>query len=222
MKWKGNANMKVKPKRKSDGVLMELKRNEAMVPGATPAATNEPLPVFKLRRILVPVDFSDCSKKALQYAVPFARQFEATLVLLHVVQPYLPVPEMGTVDVALMETQMRAGGIKGLAAMKESLAGEVPVETELRVGNPQIEITRAVRDLGADLIILSTHGRSGLAHIFMGSVAERVVRHSPCPVLVVREREHEFVEPRAASAAAANSSRNRRAKNDATQPALPS
>jgi len=221
MKWKGNANMKVKPKRKSDGVLMELKRNEAMVPGATPAATNEPLPVFKLRRILVPVDFSDCSKKALQYAVPFARQFEATLVLLHVVQPYLPVPEMGTVDVALMETQMRAGGVKGLAAMKESLAGEVPVETELRVGNPQIEITRAVRDLGADMIILSTHGRSGLAHIFMGSVAERVVRHSPCPVLVVREREHEFVEPRAA-AAAANSSRNRRAKNDATQPALPS
>jgi nucleotide-binding universal stress UspA family protein len=205
-------NMKIRPTKKSGGVVVELKRTEAMVPGAAPRASTEPLPIFKLRRILVPVDFSECSRKALQYAVPFARQFEASLVLLHVVHPYLPVPEMSTVDSGLIETQMRADGTKALAALKKSLADEVPSETALRVGNPQLEITRAVRDLGIDLIILATHGRSGLAHIFLGSVAERVVRHAPCPVLVVREGEHEFVGPRATTQAA-NSSANSRVKN---------
>jgi len=185
--------MKVKPAKRSGGVTLELGHDEALEASRGPQAS-EPLPVFKLRRILVPVDFSGCSKKALQYAVPFAKQFEASLVLLYVVQPYIPVPEMTTVDTSMVEAGMRESGTKALARLKKSIGTEVPVETVLRVGTPHLEISKAVPELGIDIIILSTHGRTGLAHVFMGSVAERVVRHAPCPVLVVREREHEFIE----------------------------
>lgn len=190
--------MKVKPAKRSGGVTVELGRDEELETGRGPQAS-EPLPIFKLRRILVPVDFSGCSKKALQYAVPFAKQFEASLVLLHVVQPYIPVPEMTTVDTSMVEAGMRESGAKALARLKKSIAAKVPVETALRVGSPHLEISKAVPELSIDIIILSTHGRTGLAHVFMGSVAERVVRHAPCPVLVVREHEHEFVETHARS-----------------------
>ena len=188
--------MKVKPAKRTGGVTLELGHDEVLDTGRE-LQSAEPLPVFKLRRILVPVDFSRCSKKALQYAIPFARQFEAGLVLLHVVQPYIPVPEMTTVDTSTVEAGMRASGTRALRRLKKSIGSAVPVETELRVGSPHLEISKAVSDLGIDLVLLSTHGRTGLAHVFMGSVAERVVRHAPCPVLVVREQEHEFVETRA-------------------------
>jgi len=194
--------MKFKPNKKSGGVNVELKRAEAQLPSEDPSPASEPLPVFKLRRILVPVDFSDCSMKALQYAIPFARQFHASLILLHVVQPYLPVPEMGTVDAGLIEAQLREGSAKQLEALKRKVAAEAPVETELRVGSPYSEIVNAVSSLRIDLILLSTHGRTGLAHVFMGSVTERVVRHASCPVLVVREGEHEFIAPCAEATAA--------------------
>jgi universal stress protein A len=66
-------------------------------------------------------------------------------------------------------------------------------ETLLRVGRPETEILNTAREIDCDLIILSTHGRTGLAHVFMGSTAEQIVRRAGCPVLVVREREHEFL-----------------------------
>ena len=190
--------MKVKPAKRSGGVTVELARDEALETSGA-AQASEPLAIFKLRRILVPVDFSGCSKKALQYAIPFARQFEASLVLLHVVQPYIPVPEMTTVDTSMVEAGMRESGAKALARLKKSIGDKVSVETALRVGSPHFEISKAVPELNIDIIILSTHGRTGLAHVFMGSVAERVVRHASCPVLVVREQEHEFVETHARS-----------------------
>lgn len=189
--------MKFKPSTKSGGLQVELKRGEAQLPFEA-TGRNEPLPVFKLQRILVPIDFSDCSNKALQYAMPFAKQFDATIVLLHVVQPYVPVPEMSTVDVGLLEAELRTSGANQLAALKQRLGDQTPVETELRVGHPHLQIISAAGDLDIDLIVLSTHGRTGLAHVFMGSVAERVVRHATCPVLVVREHEHEFLNTRAA------------------------
>jgi nucleotide-binding universal stress UspA family protein len=137
---------------------------------------------------------------AAAYALPFAKQFDASIVLLHVVQPHVPVPEMSTVDVGLLEVELRESGTKQLMALKQTVGTEVPVETELRIGNPHLEIINAVGRLGIDLIVLSTHGRTGLAHVFMGSVAERVVRHASCPVLVVREEEREFLESTAAEA----------------------
>jgi nucleotide-binding universal stress UspA family protein len=183
--------MKFKPKNKPGGVVVELGPKEAKLPEtALPAAV---LPAFKLQRILVPVDFSDCSTKALQYAIPFARQFAAELILLHVVQPFVAIPEMPSVDAALVQSQMRGAGKRQLDTLRGTIDDEIPSNTLLRVGSPHVEIINAAKESGIDLIILSTHGRTGLAHVFLGSTAERVVRHAGCPVLVVREQEHEFV-----------------------------
>jgi len=95
---------------------------------------------------------------------------------------------MSTVDAELVQAAKSE-----LHTLRRTVDDEVPSEAVLRVGNPHVEIIEAAEELGIDLIILSTHGRTGLAHVFLGSTAERVVRHAGCPVLIVREHEHEFV-----------------------------
>lgn len=187
--------MKIKPVRKSrgGGVIVEMEGRERALPPAPRVTELGPLPMFRLRRILVPVDFSDCSRKALQYALPFAQEFEASLILLHVVSPFLPPAEMSLAEVAGIELRLRESGLRELESLRASVAREAPVETALRVGRPDTEIVRAARELDADVIVLSTHGRTGLAHMFMGSTAEQVVRRAGCPVFIVRQREHEFV-----------------------------
>jgi universal stress protein A len=187
--------MKIKPVRKSrgGGVIVEMEGREHALPPAPRVTELGPLPMFRLRRILVPVDFSDCSRKALQYALPFAKEFEASLILLHVVSPFLPPAEMSLAEVADIELRLRESGLRELESLRASVAREAPVETALRVGRPDMEIVRAARELDADVIVLSTHGRTGLAHMFMGSTAEQVVRRAGCPVFIVRQREHEFV-----------------------------
>jgi nucleotide-binding universal stress UspA family protein len=141
-----------------------------------------------LQNILVPIDFSDCSKKALEYAIPFAKQFGAELKLLHVVEPYPAVPEMGPYDCENIEDATRE-----LEKLRKSFSNSVPCSVYVRTGPPQFEIAIAASELDADLIIISTHGRKGLARMFLGSTTEKVVRSAPCPVLIVREREREFV-----------------------------
>ena len=179
--------MKIKPTRKH-GVVVELGPNETQLP-----TIERPL-LFRIKRVLVPVDFSDCSRKALQYAVPFAKQFGAEIVLLYVVQPYVPVPEMGAVDTDLLLSRMRESGEGELAKLRASITDDVKVKVELRVGCPDFEIVKAADEVDADIILLSTHGRTGLGRVFVGSVAEHVTRYAHCPVFVVREREHEFVD----------------------------
>ncbi len=98
---------------------------------------------------------------------------------------------MSTVDAELVQAAKSE-----LQTLRRTVDEEVPSEAVLRVGNPHVEIIEAAEELGIDLIILSTHGRTGLAHVFLGSTAERVVRHAGCPVLIVREHEHEFVATR--------------------------
>ncbi|HYG36518.1 MAG TPA: universal stress protein [Clostridia bacterium] len=145
-------------------------------------------PPFSLKRILVPVDFSECSKKALAYAVPFARQFKAELVLINVLSPYPVTPEMAPIGVEDFE-----GAAIEMEKVRELVGEGVAVKTLLRKGSPHLEIFEAAKELEADLIILATHGRTGLAHLLLGSTTEKVVRQAPCPVLVVREKQHEFV-----------------------------
>jgi nucleotide-binding universal stress UspA family protein len=176
--------MKIKPTSKTGGVLVELGPQESQLPDQTLSA----LPAFKLKKILVPVDFSDCSRKALQYAIPFARQFDAELVLLHVEELLPAVADMGPIPI-----ELPPNGRVELEAVQRSLGGAVSSSTSLRAGSPHVEIAAAARELGIDLIILSTHGRRGLSRVVLGSTAEKVVRHAPCPVLVVRESEREFV-----------------------------
>jgi len=176
--------MKIKPAKKNGRVLMEVGRRDVPLLASSP---------IKIREILVPVDFSDCAEKALKYAIPFAKQFEARITLLHVVQlNYLVGTEFATVDYTFVEKDLRTQAANHLERLS-SIDERVKCKTVVRTGQPVVEIVEAAKKLQTDLIVISTHGRTGLKHVLLGSVAENVVRHAPCPVLVVREKEHEFV-----------------------------
>ena len=177
--------MKVKPT--DGGVVVELGAKEAGLPGGTPSP-------FSIKRILVPVDFSECSRKALRYAIPFAQQFGASLTLLHVAQINYAVGEFGMIDSPLTEVQVReATDLAMDKLLQGEIGGAVPATRQTRIGRPASEIAAAAKELDADLIIISTHGHTGLKHVFLGNVTENVARLAPCPVLVVREEEHEFL-----------------------------
>ncbi len=153
--------------------------------------------LLKLKTILAPTDFSKESKKALQYAIPFARQFNAGIILLYVLQPHYVAGEFSAVDFPVLEADLqRSSGEQLTALAVKGVCGLVPVKTLVRTGSPVGEVVNAAKELKTDLIILSTHGRTGLKHVLLGGVAENVVRHAPCPVLVVRERAREFVSPK--------------------------
>lgn len=184
--------MKAKLTKKRGEVSLELnRRDEPLMDAATRTAVRSPLNV---KRILVPIDFSDCSKKALQYALPLAKEHRAALTLVFVVPPAYGAGEYGGIDYAQLEGSMKKGGEKELAKLVVGeVCEEVPVDTLVLVGSPARQIVETARSLPADLIVISTHGRTGLKHVFLGSVTEHVVQRAPCPVLVVREREHELI-----------------------------
>lgn len=183
--------MKAKPTKQPGGVVLEMDRRDEPLMAAASRTVATP---FRLKRILVPIDFSDCAKKALQYAIPLAKEHEAAITLLYVMPADRAVGEYGGIDYASLQTETRASSDRALAALVvDEVRGEVPADTLVRTGAPVVEILEAAKDLPADLIVISTHGRTGLKHVFLGSVAEHVVRRAPCPVLVVREREHEFI-----------------------------
>ena len=151
--------------------------------------------MISLKRILVPTDFSEPSSRALTYACELARRFSAELHLLHVaVPPVMPTPYMGTVGDEIFHPEKAAQ--KHLDAMEnpefESVA---PIERVVRTGTPFVEIVRHAKENDIDLIVMGTHGRTGLVHALIGSVAEKVVRKAPCPVLTVRPEGHQFVMP---------------------------
>ena len=150
--------------------------------------------LLKLKSLLVPIDFSEESKKALRYAVPFAHQFGAKLTLLYVVEA-VAFPDFAYYPLAMgndKAVKAAEGELKVLCA-KEKIDPALIEKTLIRVGKSYEEIVGAARGLKVDLIIIATHGYGGMKHLLLGSTAERVVRHAPCPVLVVREREHELV-----------------------------
>jgi nucleotide-binding universal stress UspA family protein len=142
-----------------------------------------------VRSILVPFDFSAPSEKALDYAVALANQFGAKLTLLNVVEP-MATPDFAYYPLVMENDKIVANAKKhlGQVCTKAGIDQNLLEQTLVRNGIPYREITDAARTLKADLIVISTHGYSGLAHVFMGSTAERVVRHAECPVLVVRGR----------------------------------
>jgi universal stress protein A len=183
--------MKIRPSVKAGEVVVEVRdRDEPLL--AAGAATSP----FQIGKILVPVDFSECSKKALQYAVPFARQCHASIFLLNVVRIVYPTGELGTVAPPVSEAESTEASGAALDQLARAAIGEqVPTAKLVRVGLAAEEIVQAARELGIDLIILSTHGHTGLKHVLLGSTAEQVVRRAPCPVLTVREHEHDFVAP---------------------------
>jgi len=142
-----------------------------------------------IRSILVPIDFSKPSERALDYAVSLAKQFGAKLTLLTVVEPF-PTPDFAYYPLVMENDKILAASKRQLeqVMIKTGIATGLVEKTLVRNGVPYREITDAARTLKVDLIVISTHGYSGVAHVFMGSTAERVVRHAECPVLVVRGR----------------------------------
>jgi nucleotide-binding universal stress UspA family protein len=150
---------------------------------------------MKLKSILLPMDFSPSAQKALHYALSFAEQFGATITLLNVVEPAVYPTEFGYIPVEIdaLHKTMNASARERLAKLAaEQVPPRFRANTLVRVGTPYHEITTAAKELNVDLIVIATHGYTGLKHVLLGSTAERVVRHAPCPVLTVREREHDF------------------------------
>ena len=151
---------------------------------------------INLKRILVPVDFSPLSKKALLYAARLAQQFNAELNLFHVVEPEIPPAYDGYMIVPpAISNGSSAACTEQMKALSTSVRNSaVPrVNQIVRCGLASIEIVEAAKELDVDLIVIATHGYTGWKHFAIGSTAERVVRAAPCPVLVVREKEHEFI-----------------------------
>ena len=150
---------------------------------------------IKLASILVPIDFSAESEKALAYAVPFARQFGAKLTLLHVVEPIATPDFANSFPLAMENDKLMADCKRHLERVVKDTEIEPKIVGKIlvRYGRAFNEITDAARTLKADLIIISTHGYTGLKHALLGSTTERVVRHAPCPVMVVRSHERDFV-----------------------------
>jgi len=151
-------------------------------------------PSFSPKRILVTTDFSDASKKAFPYAAALARKFESSLTLLYVVPVHLPV-DIAYIGIVLEEKRLIEEARERLPRFRAAeLDPHLHVETMVLNGSAAHEICKVAREQNSDLVVMSTHGRTGLKHFVLGSVTEDVVRHAPCPVLVVREREHEFLK----------------------------
>jgi nucleotide-binding universal stress UspA family protein len=150
----------------------------------------------ELNRILVPIDFSEHSRRALKYAIPFAKQFIASIDLIYVVEPTIYPADFsfGQVGFPNVEDELRKRGAKELDTLiTKEIAGKVPATRVIRTGKPFYEIIQYAREQDMDLIIIATHGHSGVEQILFGSTAEKVVRKAPCPVLVVRTGEKEFI-----------------------------
>lgn len=149
-----------------------------------------------LKRILVPIDFSGYSRKALQYAIPFARQSHASIDLIYVVEPtvYPADFSFGQVGFPAIEDELRKRGAEELDdLLMHEIGKRVPARRAIRTGKAFYEIIQYAREEKMDLIIIATHGHTGIEHALFGSTAEKVVRKAPCPVLVVRSDEREFV-----------------------------
>jgi universal stress protein A len=150
--------------------------------------------LLHLNEILVPVDFSPHSKKALRYALAFAQQFGARVTMLHVLDE--PSPELAFEPLE-KKRFMQAAQESVQKKMNQLLDSEEADvgrhKTKVVKGKPYQEIIRTAQESDADLVVLATHGRTGFKHVVMGSTAEKVVRYATCPVLVVRDKETDFV-----------------------------
>lgn len=148
--------------------------------------------MLPVKKILCPTDFSEPSFAALEVAAELARAFEAQIVVVHVLTP-IPVVEMPALHAGFnVDRYQEVLGESLRQALDEvistRLAGVAGARGVLAIGHPAAEIVRVSHEEEADLIVLSTHGRSGVGHLLFGSVAERVVRSASCPVLTIRAR----------------------------------
>lgn len=146
------------------------------------------------RRVLVPIDFSETSKVALRHGINLARAFNARLTLLHVPEHPGTAAE-AEYPIGLFETMQNAAHDRLGTLLTPDEIKELTPERVMRLGVPADEIVRFAAEHHADLIVMGTHSREGVARIMVGSVTEKVVRRAPCPVLTVHHPDHEFIMP---------------------------
>lgn len=145
-----------------------------------------------ITNVLMPTDFSSCSRAAFPYACKFARESGAKLHLLHVIEPPTPalLPD-GAFVPPMLDSQEDVDEVKAELHrwLRSEDAASIGSEADVRVGTPLVEILAFANEHHCDLIVLGTHGRTGVAHLLIGSVAENIVRKAKCPVLTVPERK---------------------------------
>jgi len=155
--------------------------------------------MIRLAKLLVPTDFSEDSEQAARYAVELAKRFQAEIHCVHIVD--IPADLLSTSAYYMtgpseqFVEQIREESKKNLEAFAEKNLEGIQVRTAFLEGSPFVEIIRYARNQEIDLVVIATHGRTGLKHVLFGSVAEKVVRKAPCPVLVVKREERDFVLP---------------------------
>ncbi len=148
-------------------------------------------PAVRFRKILVPLDFSDCSRFGLDYAVDFARQSGSRLLLFHSLVPhaYALSDEYTALEAPKLLDFQREDATTEMEKLRRTLSKKsLKIETVITVGSPVEQINECIESHGVDLVIISTHGRTGLKRMFIGSVAEHIVRHATVSVVVVPNR----------------------------------
>ena len=148
---------------------------------------------FKVKKVLVPVDFSSCSREGLRYAIAFATEFGAKIILLHATYLGYIYSSEGTViyDIPGLQKAARKTAERKMREFVRAVnLGGVKYETVFTEGSPVLDICAFAKDHDVDLIITSTHGLTGFKHVLIGSIAEQVVRHGSCSVLVVPSHPH--------------------------------
>jgi universal stress protein A len=148
-----------------------------------------------IKKILVPTDFSPASRKSFSYALRFAKGLGSKVTLLHVIEPPATLTMAGVPTTAAFSEKEMADTKEALRELVEEAdaAGVSDAKSLVRTGVATHEIVEAAKELDCDLIVIATHGYTGWKYFAIGSTAERVARAAPCPVLVVREKEHDFL-----------------------------
>jgi nucleotide-binding universal stress UspA family protein len=154
--------------------------------------------MISLNRILIATDFSEHARVALRYAVALGQAFDSEVVLCHILETSDLLAHLPPTGEAYFPPEVLQQQETHAKAQCEKLLAEVGykrIRYTVRQGSPFVEIIATAREEEADLLVVGTHGRGAIAHMLLGSVAERIVRKSPCPVLTVRQGEHDFVMP---------------------------
>jgi nucleotide-binding universal stress UspA family protein len=149
---------------------------------------------LNIKKILVPVDFSEYSKMAVDYSVEFAKKFGSELILIYVIEPIVYPSDFGLGQIPINQVDLEIQS-KAEDELKRLIDEKIPptIKTNyfVRTGKPFLEIINAAKEQDCDLIIIASHGHTGIEHILFGSTAEKVIRKSPIPVLTVREKKNQ-------------------------------
>jgi nucleotide-binding universal stress UspA family protein len=177
---------------KPEYISFEARESAARAPTLPEIDAASPATAARVTRILVPTDFTETSERALIYAVGLAAQLGAAVVVCHVYQlpTALAGAELSTLPSVLSTTEIDHAARIGVQKVVERHArDQVAIAAVVRPGDPEIEIRTIAAEIGADLIVLGTHGRTGLMRLLVGSVTDDVIHHSQIPVLVLHGGE---------------------------------